>query len=165
MKGHSRVFVGGRLPASWSSDSLQDFGSSVQLLLWRPCERGLQDLQLDFFVFLRGGALMTEAPSPSLTCPLGDETVRWAKPASTPTASFLSRRSSSSRETGLVGGTTMAPSSTSMAASYPEDVSETGAVAPPEGASLALDSGGLTASAPWLSESSPSGTSCSGMSS
>ena len=57
MKGHSGVFVGGQLPASWSSDSLRDFGSSVQLLPWRPRERGLQDLQLDFFIFLRGRCL------------------------------------------------------------------------------------------------------------
>ena len=57
MKGHSGVFVGGQLPASWSSDSLRDFGSSVQLLPWRPRERGLQDLQLDFFAFWRGRCL------------------------------------------------------------------------------------------------------------
>ena len=106
-----------------------------------------------------------EVPSPSLTCPLGDETVRWAKPTSTPTASFSLRRSSSFQETGLVGGMTTAPSSASMAASSPGDVSETGATAPPEGASSAQDSGGLTTSAPWSSESSPSGMSCSGVSS
>ena len=57
MKGHSRVFVGGWLPVSWSSDRLWDIGSSVQLLLWRPHERGLQDLQLDFFAFQRGRCL------------------------------------------------------------------------------------------------------------
>ena len=60
-----------------------------------------------------------EASSPSLTCPLGDETVRWAKPASTSTAPFSLRRSSSSQETGLVGGGQMAPLSTSMAGSSP----------------------------------------------
>ena len=57
MKGHSRVFIGGWLPVSWSSDRLQDIGSSVQLLLWRPHERGLQDLQLDSFAFQRGRCL------------------------------------------------------------------------------------------------------------
>ena len=57
MKDHSRVFIGGQLPASWSSDSLRDIGLSVQLLLWRPRERGLQDLQLDFFAFQRGRCL------------------------------------------------------------------------------------------------------------
>ena len=57
MKGHSRVFIGGWLPVSWTSDHLWDIGSSVQLLLWRPRERGLQDLQLDFFAFQRGRCL------------------------------------------------------------------------------------------------------------
>ena len=57
MKGHSRVFIGGWLPISWSSDHPRDIGSSVQLLLWRPLEGGLQDLQLDFFAFQRGRCL------------------------------------------------------------------------------------------------------------
>ena len=151
MKGHSRVFVGGWLPVSWTLDRLRDIRSSVQLLLWRPRERGLQDLQLDFFTFQRGRCLNDGGASPSLTCPLGDETVRWAKPASTSTASFSSRRSSSSRETGLVGGRLVAPSSTSMAVSSPGDEPETGAAALSEGASSTPESGGITTSAPWSS--------------
>ena len=57
MKGHSTVFAGGWFPVFWTSDHLLDIGSSVQLLLWRPCETGLQGLQLNFFVFQRGRCL------------------------------------------------------------------------------------------------------------
>ena len=49
----------------------------------------------------RGRASTMEASSPSPSGPLGDETVRSAKPASTPVASPPVSRSSSSWETGL----------------------------------------------------------------
>ena len=48
MKGQSRVFAGSGLPVFWTSDRLPDIGLSVQLLLWRPRERGPQDLQFKF---------------------------------------------------------------------------------------------------------------------
>ena len=53
MKGHPRVFAGGRLPVFWTSNASSSV-SSVQLLPWRPHERGQQDLQLTFFSFQRG---------------------------------------------------------------------------------------------------------------
>ena len=113
----------------------------------------------------RGGASAMEASSPFPFCPLGDETMRWAKPASTPTASLPLSRLSSSQETGLVGGRPTAPSSTSMAGSSLGDEPATGAVVLSEGASSALGLGDISASAHWSSRSSLSGTSCSGVSS
>ena len=133
-KGHSGVFAGGWLPVFWTSDASASI-SSVQLLPWRPCGSSQQDLKLTFFQ--RGSTPATEASSPSPSHPLGDETIRWAKPASTPTASLPLRRLSSSQETGLAGGRPTAPSSTSMAGSSLGDEPETGAMALSEGASSA----------------------------
>ena len=114
----------------------------------------------------RGGDTSAmEASSPSPSCPLGDETVRWAKPASTPTASLPVSRLSSSQETGLVGGRPTAPSSTSMAWSSLGGEPETGAEALSEGTSLAPGAVDISTSAPWSSRSSLSGMTCSGMSS
>ena len=96
-----------------------------------------------------------EASSPSPSCPRGDETVRWAKPASTPTASFPLRRLSSSQETRLVGGRPTAPFIYLHAGSSLGSEPETGAVALSEGASSAPEMGSISASAPWLSRSSP----------
>ena len=55
-KGHPGVFTGGWLPVFWTSDASSSI-SSVQLLPWRPRERGRQDLQLTFFSFQRGKCL------------------------------------------------------------------------------------------------------------
>ena len=56
-----------------------------------------------------------EASSPSLFGLLGDETIRWAKSASTPIAPPPVSRSLSTGETGLAGGEQVPSSSTSMA--------------------------------------------------
>ena len=56
MKGHPGVFAGGWLPVFWTSDASSSVWS-VKLLPWRPCERGQQDLQLNFFSLQRGKCL------------------------------------------------------------------------------------------------------------
>ena len=143
MKGHSGVFTGGWLPVFWTSDASSS-GSSVQLFPWRPRERGQQDLQLNSFAFQRGRCLNNGG---ALTLP----------------DLFTGGRDCEVGHSGVTRET--APSSTSMAASSPGDEPETGAMALSEGALSVLDLGGITASAPWSSGSSLSGTSCSGMSS
>ena len=65
-KGHPGVFTGGRLPIFWTSDSSSSI-LSVQLLPWRPHERGQQDLQLTFFSFQRGKCLSDRG---TLTLPI-----------------------------------------------------------------------------------------------
>ena len=56
MKGHSGVLVGGWLLIFWTSDASSSI-LSVQLLPWRPCESGQQDLKLTFISFQRGKRL------------------------------------------------------------------------------------------------------------
>ena len=100
MKGHSRVFTGGRLPVFWFIPFLFAHPiSSISSLevTWRWS----QGLPHNYCSTSGGRASKMEASSPSPSGPLGDETVRWAKPASTPIASPPVSRSSSSWETGL----------------------------------------------------------------
>ena len=154
MKGHSRVFAGGWLPIFWTSDRLLDIRSSVQLLLWRPRERGLHDLQLNFFAFQRGRCL---SKGGALTLP---NLSTGGRDHEVGQACLHSHRLILIEEIVVLSGDWASgrqangPSSTSMPASSPGDEPETGAAALPEGASLALELGGITASAPWSSRSS-----------
>ena len=114
MKGHSGVFTGGRLLVFWFLPFLFAHPiSSISSLevTWRQS----QGLPRNYSSTSRGRASKTEASWPSPSSVLGDETVRWAKPTSTPIASPPVSRSSSSWETGLAGGATTPSSSTSMA--------------------------------------------------
>ena len=106
MKGHFRVFTGSRLPIISSNMSLfvhpSSFVSSLEAS-WRQL-RGMPHIHSS----TSGGRVSkTEASSPSPSSPLGDETVRWAKPASTLIASLPVSSLSSSWETGLAGDNTL----------------------------------------------------------
>ena len=114
MKGCSGVFTGGQLLVFWFITFFFAHPiSSVSSLevTWRR----FQGQPRNYCSTSGGRASATEASSPSPSGPLGDETVRLAKPASTPVASPPVSRSSSSWETGLAGGETTPSSSTSMA--------------------------------------------------